>query len=515
MKKILILVLLCTLCAADTIPRTVLNGYYPGRSGDIVIYDKTLKQEDSFIVVFGEGTSLPEEFTEREVAEFITQSMGMPPLAHEQAPHFDINNFFSKPEANVLIIVESARGDLTVTKGKSASKIVKESFPYSSVAHTTTMITGVTPAKHGIVGAQWLDRMGVSTQKAFSSWNPVVAGSSSPNIQDHLTLISGGQSLIFSIAAEKSMARTLAAKPFVAENANSFGLYWEGSAFDSIYEDKIPQLLLSRDSILSAFVADGTIETDSLFFYITVEGERVGFDLRKDFGLLSEVAVVEAFAARLADHEFFDELTKDSAQDFYSFAFSAVGQIEAAYGEHSRQFVAAMHLVNNAIEQVFEAVDSVYRNVVKEIVRVPATPQQSLLADEINSKLAKSLPSDKTPVYNTQTFYPQVYLENVEEDKVRKTVCEDLEQSLTDFGVEVECMPAPSPIYNSIMDELEASSSEGDSDTATYQIAVWTTVGLIFAFAAGSYTMTFVDASTDSLLYANDINHPSPVNRML
>jgi len=87
--------------------------------------------------------------------------MGTTPLSENtNRAAFPKTNFFKKPNANLLVVVDSTDAAFESTRVGSRVEVIPSSLPSDKIASLANIATGATPSAHGIVGKSWLNLAG-------------------------------------------------------------------------------------------------------------------------------------------------------------------------------------------------------------------------------------------------------------------------------------------------------------------------------------------------------------------
>jgi len=225
--------------------------------------------------------------------------------------------------------------------------------------------------------------------------------------------------------------------------------------------------------------------------------------------------------------------------DYYSIGFWSLGWIESRYGRESIQMKVAFNAIADAALKFTQKLEQFYDGLILEEMLFVANNNNNAAAassrvKQIKEIIKKNIPrSHVSKKYSVDRFYPNLYLNPLGDNSdpiASSDYCVMISDNLQlEFDLkfsegEVQALCVASSSSNKLLKRQTSSSvpaagssgagaSDGsnsdDAEAGTFQIALWVTVALFIAFGLGSMVMLTVDASTDSLLYAYDINHPN------
>jgi len=481
------------------------NGFYDGRSGQVIIKPQSI-QDDSFVLLrhgFSSQTEdigVGESIRDVEFAGLLSHALGGPylPLVSTKATH----TLFQKARANLLFVIDGMGSEIAseipmrVMDGKRV-KITKTSYPQDQIATVATLLSGTTPSEHGIIGSFWRNSEGeISAYKAQAA--PLVAG-----IFDLINQSTGGNSFIFSASSDYQLSSALGAHQYFVSD-NCVGIYYntQTATFENIYSSPYPSLVISETSLL-----ENLSERSSLFQYnpttqiatITLNGEPVSFDLHnyEDSMLFLEVEYLLNFLEML-DQEDLKSMVSDSNPDLYSFAFSSVRIIKDAYGRHSKAFRAAVQLVDGAISIALERVNSLYNGHIASEIIYLGTPVSAHLKENEKAKDAifTVLFEEVRNKAFFDRYYPVVYT-----SMDISHLCTDVETAASNYDLKAYCGIGTLPMTFQFEHQTTNGTTPGLSRAANFQISLWFTIGIILVLIAIVYAVYNMDVGADSIIY--------------
>uniref|UniRef100_A0A7S4PJ60 Uncharacterized protein n=1 Tax=Paramoeba aestuarina TaxID=180227 RepID=A0A7S4PJ60_9EUKA len=319
MKSFLLIFVLFGLLFAKDIPTYVRRGHFEGRSGNVVIApsDRTSPSQGVMLLENHFRHSAKDEFiNDVNVPNLITHLFQTPPPSNEKdlfsidRTSFPVLSLFNAPVANVFIAVEDVDASilekypaLSLLQNRKQLQVVSTFLSHDSLADIETMITGVPPSQHGIVGKSWLSTEGTEAT-AFSDSG---SGSRADSMFDVLALTSP-ESLIVSMSSDHRVASAVGVRASTQKDApNVLSYTWNSlhQTFDSVQSGRKLPLRSSRADILSAlenndnaFQFDGvTLQMDAKNMQLFVSARStflqnsVAFDLNseEDFRIFVEL----------------------------------------------------------------------------------------------------------------------------------------------------------------------------------------------------------------------------------
>ena len=203
------MVVLTTIAA---IPSSIDNGYYTGRSGDIIVLNPA-HSSNGFVSVVDPAQFLTaaeaNEISELQLSGVVADILSIAPT--ESLPCVFHSDAFRKPQATFIATItgldsqDAAHLPTSMANGNTVS-LTSTSYPASPVSMATTISSGVSPAAHGIVQSQWLTNTGTAT--AFASG----AGANAATLGDRMDAAFGACGGLISFSANSQLAIAYAAR---------------------------------------------------------------------------------------------------------------------------------------------------------------------------------------------------------------------------------------------------------------------------------------------------------------
>lgn len=403
--------LLCLIALAIVVPslghneHAYKNGYYFGRSADIVVDDEDIQPVEvqlEWQITKKHNHGVRENVTQVydvHVYNLVSRALGLPqihlPKSYSMESQMDDSvpfNFFNPLTGNVLFSIEGLHSETVpkTTKALGASPVYtlgQTSRPYHPMSVLTTVISGTQPRKHGIVNERDITSM---TSNLFD-----VAKALYPD-----TLLVSGSSA-------KCFATVLSAH----KETDSY--YWDSETrtFVALNADH-PTVLVNEENIVTHLVSIGFPR--KLSFQPGVEAfiGSVSFDAKDevDTTLFAEVAFVSAWTSFLQQSE---------SQKFFSFHFKSLPLIAEKYGKNSPQWTAAVELIDATVLYSLATL----RDCAFEVVYLPAIPNE-------RTKAMQSLVAPILDGFVAEEKFPHIYL-TPEGQVKQQELCQKMRQTLS------------------------------------------------------------------------------------
>lgn len=427
MKAALLLLALFGLTFAKDIPSYVRRGHFEGRSGNVVITPSGHRSPAGVMLLDHFHSSKEESIDDVNVANLIAHLFQSPPPSNEKdlfsidRSFFPTLSLFDAPAANVFIAVESV--DASVLEKYPALSLlqkrkqmeVKSTFQiHNSLADIETLITGVPPAQHGIVGKTWLSAEGTEST-AFSDSG---SGSRADSLFDVLALTSP-KSLMVSMSSDNSVAAAVGVRvPTHYDSPNVLSYTWNSyhQTFDSVTGKKL-SIKSSRADILSALESENAFQFEGITLRMdpnnmqlfvsarSTEVNSVAFDLNseEDFRIFVELFFLAKVSNSLAND--LAGFVNDDHPDSFALAFHGISTIRAKYGVKSPQFSAALYLLDSAVSVFLQNIQTLYqKKATTQIVFIPS--KGALFSEAVLEQVNEIVPS----VGGFKNFLPEIYM---------------------------------------------------------------------------------------------------------
>lgn len=526
-------------------PADVLQGFFPGRSGNVILRSETPEQPRDCESIFWDASpdgdylevqdrSQQHSLSAFTIADVVTETLGVQPANDEGAPAFVHKNMFNRARANFIFGLESIGSDLVRKHGLShlkqlgddsavATQMDYPAYPYDSVAVATSISTGSAPAQHGVVGRYW--RSEGQHVTAFTPSDP----SSYPMVATAADLLSqsfNGNSLTLSISTRDQLASAFSVNQAVAKmEGNNLCFASKGRGFEPcashgaspigsslrISPESLRTSLMDSQSSVLRHVSSGSVSAAATDGKVTVSypggwndrQEQVKFDLdfSEEAHLFMELQYVDAVLSLLGTNQELAALVKDDYPDLLSVTLTSITSLVDKYGRESVEVIGALHLVDALIPKFLDSVANLYnRRVVAEVLLmgshssfVSATDRRKLFQD-----LHVLLPHEG----HLPQFFPLLYVNSSQ----LSTVCEMLSLRLHELKYQVFC---PSSITGTMTDARFLTQSEeqvlkvDEADIALYHIVLWSSLGGAFTVLAVVYSMMYMSFKKDPMLYTS------------
>uniref|UniRef100_A0A7S4PBA0 Uncharacterized protein n=1 Tax=Paramoeba aestuarina TaxID=180227 RepID=A0A7S4PBA0_9EUKA len=433
----------------SAIPSYVLRGHFDGRSGNVIISPNYHRRSSGLLFLDHARHTREGIVNDINVANLIAHIFQTTPPTNERQPltidrsSFPVLSLFSAPPANVFVVIEAVSPEdlaafpsLSLIKTRKKIEIRSTYQSHDSLPDMETLITGVPPAQHGIVGRSWLSSQGTET----SAFIDRGSGSKADSLFDVLALTSP-ESLILSMSSDEQAASSIGVRvPSRANTPHVLSYYWNSNRqnFGTVKYRLNHPIKSSRADILESllfqtqeqggekygfFVYKGiTLDMDQKnmqVFVTTPRSTRVAFDLNaeEDFRVFVELFFVSKAAQLLQGDLDYAPQVADDHPDSFSFSFSAIRYIRQKYGLASPQFSTALLLVDAAMTSFMDTIQTLYHHrAASQIIFFPP-PENKLklnnnyhnnkkdddIVEQIEEVVSQSVGSIKS-------FLPEIYM---------------------------------------------------------------------------------------------------------
>jgi len=512
MGRCLPILFLCLYCILSTTvalgkprPSEIEDGYFRGRSGNMILKPTHYQDPDISMVLLDQtgkilrNNKIQEEISIYNIADLIGRSLGVSPIHKDfVASDYIKSNFFNRPTANLLIELDSV-GDRLLSDPSIGidlnyltslrhgeidgfpMKVSKASYPSSSMTLVTSLISGRKPAEHGIVAQQWKNSDG-STARGYSSTDPST-WSQVANLPDLIYQTFDGQSLIVSLSGNEQNAKANSVNPALQDThptwTNDYTAHFRPKHMDFIVTSKGNNPVIRKsfeditaNNLRNVFANDQNSVLDMLANHAGVEVEyredfvslkypgsngatqyvRYDLTLPEDMLLFGELQASFSLINGLNSPDV-TSLVQDGVPDFYSISFTSVTPLTEKYGRHSTQVLGALYLLDKTIPHIVDRFSLLYPSrLLSEVVLLGSHPSSL----SVNNPDKKPLISILNRLLPSQDFFdsglfPSLYVHETDERQSDQDYCEilDLQLKKEDTGFQVFCLPSR-PNVNSL-----------------------------------------------------------------
>jgi len=542
--------LLCTLGSTKLLPPEIEDGYFNGRSGNMILKPKNYQDPDSSIIFLDQtgnifrNLPLPNEISIYNIADLIGQSFGISPMHKDfTASDYIKPNFFNRPMANLLIELGYVGDHLITDQSISIKlnylsslrhgeikgfpmKVVHTSYPANYLSFATSLISGQKPSQHGIVGKMWKDVDGsiIHGYSSKDSWSQV------PSLLDIIYQTFHGESLIVSLSGDEQSAKVNSVNPrfrksskqdhiaYFRPNKLDFKVSSTGNTvikntlrelsarhirfFFESHEDSILNLLRNHAGVDIKY-NEGFIS----LHYASKDGtqQEAHFDLSlpEDMCLFSELQSSYSLVKVLHSPDV-APLIHDDFPDFFAISFKSIDSLVEKYGRHSTRVIGALYVLDRSIPLLFDRFSQLYPNrLLSEIVLLGSHPN-TLSVENSQGKELISLFNRKEVFAG---LFPSLYIPR----GIDKTFSSELERigfELFSFPSNAKSMSYADPVSFYFTEETSLSNPSAPSQNVTsaevakYQIVLWTSVLLAFVTFFAVYSLAFMSFKKDTLIYS-------------
>ncbi|KAF2072196.1 hypothetical protein CYY_006493 [Polysphondylium violaceum] len=468
-SSIILFFVLAATCVALAVKSDIK--YFENRSGDIILEPSNAQNSLLFLKgnVFGDHQI--NNIADTQISNLISHVMGLLPLnANNNRKNFPSVPLFNKPKLNLLFTVDSvSQDDLVNTQFLGLNNMVsveKTFFPLDNVAESSTIATGVTPDMHGIVSSTWVSPIDGQKIQAFNH----NAQSLAANMADVLSQTFGGRSLIVSASADYKLASAHAVHKSLSKElakGNHFGLFLNNRGFQSLYHRESALDLINKniESVLytnafKQFVLAACCKASmSNGVFTIVNGNqqtiKFNFDEKIDRVVLSELVMLYKLVDTIKNDAHFNKLAADSIPDMLSFSFASLSNLRTLYGADSLQFVTALKMIDNAMQNAFSTLSTVYGDRVA-CEAVTLAPQSHFPA-ETREKIVQIVGKS---VNHLDTTFPHFYLKS----SARSQKFDFCQQINAIEGVVAHCVEH---LLDETIDSAEPTAAPADKNTSS------------------------------------------------
>jgi hypothetical protein len=513
------LLALVAVTSADNLPQDVQQGFYPGRSGNVVIRPQSHAGSDAATVLLDRAEQSVFQKTAESsmsfshVADVVARALGVLPPNPSYSPAVVSNNLFSRSKAHAIYTIPSVGRDATHKYGMKSVEhlstinpsfsLTDEAYPSTPLSLLATVATGRHPQEHGIVGASF-PADGKTAYKSASSW------SARANLADVLAQTFDGQSLLVSASASSQLANAFCVHPSLRaqhpEWTNQFCMSMNNNNFKNAESNNFLNMnlleTLSSASTVQRVFGPSAAFADNKLTVASPDAKAVSFYLNtpEHANFISEMLFADNVISKLENHP----LTRDAHPDLFAFSFSSIAPLLEKYGRHSEQFQAALLSLDANIIQTHSRIHQLYnQGATGQIVLLGSHPSLRSAHDSrsVIAQVARLLPGQ-----NTQSF-PALHVEATPSSLV--DICDVLSLNLQTSGYSVYC-PEAAHVRSLSFTELSMSLSAGAVANSTtvgtvvhYQIVLWISLVLFFVIVYVVYSTAYMSFKKDSLLFGS------------
>jgi len=388
-----VVLLMAVVAVAVAAPSEIQEGFYLGRSGDVIIAGNSNLMEASI------QTSFPMEaatMVDTQFAGAVLRQLGMPFVASgstaESVPLS--HDMFAPRRANLMVVVDGVTGRELNLRGVeiSASKEIRSSsLPVaSSTALLASMLTGATPRQHGIVADKW-DYLG-ETEHAYIHAYPQQA-----SLAEIVAQASSGHAQVIAASASQAFSRALGLRP----SLNAYGTLAASLQYN-VHSQRVEQVAGHLDSAVAHLDA-----TELVAILRTHFRDETLLDTPEHLALYAELAMILKSVSELSLRA-----QAAASPDLYSFAITALNPIRTIHGTGASEYTSALALVRKTIVRAIEKVQHAYDDkAIYEVVCIRTTPRAS---EEVTAQIAHVAQVLDLSFDETARYFPHIntYLSN-------------------------------------------------------------------------------------------------------
>jgi len=477
-------------------PAEIEDGYFRGRSGNMILKPLGYQNPDISIAVLDQTGKVLQNSPSKEVsiyhiADMIGRGLGISPIHKDfVASDYIQSNFFNRPMANLLIELDSI-GDnvladpnigidlnyLTALRHgeieASPMKVTGMSYPSSSMSLAASLISGQKPSRHGIIADKW-KTVDDSLVHGYSSDDPKT-WSRAANLPDLISQSFDGQSLIVSLSGNEQHAKANSVNPRLAGShptwTNGYTAHFRPENMDFIvtsqgsnpairrtFEDltakNLRNVFSEEDNVLKTLEKHVGVEAKYREGFVSLhypakDGNthyvRYDLTLPEDMMLFAELQ--SAFSLiKVLNSQDSASLVQDNYPDFFSVSLSSVTSLTEKYGRHSAQVIGAFYLLDKSIPLILDGFSKLYPNrLLSEIVLLGSHPS-TLSSNNPDKRPLLSILERLLPSQNffEKGLFPSLYIQASDEKQSGEDFCEILNLQLKEeqTGFQMFCLPS-------------------------------------------------------------------------
>lgn len=523
----------------------ISSSYFHGRSGEVLLSGRSGSSLDSMCILSSDNLhvdSAPSSLPMTDFSDLVLNTMGsnaMPLKSTSEAVTSFLEashqlNAKSHPKAYVQFVVESV-GESTISElslthlSSSSSSAMKFHLSSSrvspmpsSLSVATTLATGMSPSRHGIVSDSWVNTDGQQIQ-AFTTEQSFAQRE---NLADVITQRTDGQGFVLSVSAQPQLAQVFAANPQhnKKHNKNQFVIALKNNHFTSLLEEQtIPALHDSLDQLIqrisnpstSALSQMKNVRVHDFTVSMNMNGHSIQFNLnnKADRTFFAELQYVHDLPQKLKSVHNIEKKLNDKHQDFLSISFSSITSLIDTHGREAEQVKGALNLLDAAYPSFMASYATLFNK--------PASHMQSLillgshksvLDNKDNRQVMKTIAhivgqSEK----DVQQHFPNIYMKH--NKKNAQKACAELNKELYALGYFAFC---PHDTHSFVSMAATISNSSGNTSggnstwnyptgaqVRTYQIVLWLSILLVFVIYSAVYALAYMDFKKDTMLYSS------------
>eukprot|EP00808_Paulinella_micropora_P032124 g6280.t1 len=534
-----------SLCTGAAVPNDVTAGFFPGRSGSVVVksLDRSVK-EGLAIFVDRSGRYFKETQPMRssDIGDVVTRAFGVSPLNEGSffAAQFVDTNMFDRPKCNLLISLESLSTDMVDTLGlhnlaklrkQSSASMSFPSYPQDSVSEAASISTGRMPSEHGIVGSSWQENK--ETVHAFLEAD---AFSQTSTVADILSQTFQGQSLIVSASADAQQSLAYCSNyKLMAQHSdwNTFCLslnptteeYQCVEPLHSIFkkqteknirqskQELVTALLSAESSVLAKLGDHVSAVVQGINVRVTFPGQQgesvsatYSLSSPEDFKLFAELQFAYLLPEILRKDAGLLRLVEDDVPDFFAFSAAALSSVGLKSGVDSDRMAGAAHLLDAALPAILQRYLELYPDRMVAEVLLPASQPRAL---STSSKTLEAISNLVPQVNNLGSQFPQL---NFNSATKLGADCKTLSDSLKSLNYVAYCPEstnliattgANKSVHANVAPYPGNNYQPNMEQIALFQVAFWTSVGLIAILLAAVCCLCNMSYKKDTLIYGS------------
>lgn len=508
MRFVFIACLFVLFVFSNSVPQEIINGFFPGHSGSYIVAPEQIGKGDAFFVTKTGASYNGQDIKETNFGDFLAHVFGLPPFSFDTSrSSFPFLNLFEKTRALVFIAIDGVgkenvnNQNWKLLKETTPISISKESYPSDSVAFLTTLVSGVSPSKHGIVGRNWINH-GEEVNAYLGN-----AQSQAANLADILSQTYEGRSLTLCFGSDQQLASALSvhkAQLLYHPFWNNYVYFWDEKS--AMTESISPvsrlesELLFSKKQVLEDILPSisdkfkiSLQEKGDKKVVISSASDSATFDLdSQDLSLFVELKQLRMVESELTRNSRIQTLALDQIPDFISFVSSSVSILREKYGDDSAQVRIASSLLDVAIDHFVGIINRIYEEESTSHIVFLGGSALSTFKRQV-AQLLSELQLPAAALATVQKVLPYFYFQPT-------TVSFPETMKLYKHEVPV----ADKTETNRPKRNVVTTGDDSNSDDLTYfQICLWLTITLAIVLFVIILAMFMLPNERDTLLYSS------------
>jgi len=284
----------------------------------------------------------------------------------------------------------------------------------------------------------------------------------------------------------------------------------KGHEFASLYPNGQKHLELSFSDIAHVLSTEGLpklassaqLQYKDRALTVTIGDASATYhlDVEESMALFSELVFADHLVRQLRDAPALAQLVADNAPDAFALTFASLHGLRRKFGAASAEVKVAMRLLDQAVPALVDRFAALYDDsLVAEIVVLGAERQP--FSSNVIATLERVMPTEVS-----DAFFPAVYASQAGVDM--QAVCAALRSEFNgNKEARVVCQQQQASFLSTDAQLFQAAAATAnaapsEADIATYQIVLWSSVGLVVALALAINLLCSMENKQDTMLYS-------------